>query len=34
VREAVECTLQLYKIREEFQKELQRSVPRNGPPSP
>ncbi|MAI73101.1 MAG: hypothetical protein CMM01_19640 [Rhodopirellula sp.] len=34
VREAVECTMQLYHIREEFQKELQRSVPRNGPPSP
>ena len=34
VRDAVECTLQLYHIRDEFQKELQRSVPRNGPPSP
>lgn len=34
VRDAAECTLQLYNIRDEFQKELQRSVPRNGPPSP
>ena len=34
LRDAVECTLQLYHIRDEFQKELQRSVPRNGPPSP
>ena len=34
VRDAVECTLQLYHIRDEFQKELQRSVPRNGRPSP
>ena len=34
VREAVNHTLQLYHIREEFQKELQRSVPRNGPSSP
>ena len=33
VREAVDRTLQLYHIRDEFQKELQRSVPRNGSPS-
>ncbi|MCH1440456.1 MAG: hypothetical protein L7W43_12415 [Rubripirellula sp.] len=34
VRDAVECTMQLYHIRNEFLKELQRSVPRNGPASP
>ncbi|MAI33867.1 MAG: hypothetical protein CBE00_08165 [Planctomycetaceae bacterium TMED240] len=34
VRDAVECTMQLYHIRDEFLKELQRSVPRNGPASP
>lgn len=34
VRAAVGPTLQLYQIREEFQKELQSSIPRNGPPSP
>ena len=34
IREPVDRSLQLYHIRDEFQKELQRSLPRNGPSSP
>ena len=34
VREAFDPTLPLYHIRDEFQKDLQRSVARNGPSSP
>ena len=34
VREAIQHTLPLYQIRSEFQKDLQRSLPRNSPSSP